>query len=202
MPETTHITEQFSGIPPSWPVHSHTARRTTHVACKPKPPRHPGRGSIRARTCAAGRSGRCPACHIRNDLKTGEDNWHLPALANAARALLAMPDEALPPFVSIVPDLDLLNAATEMQEADATIERLHRRHGDHADGRGDYQEVEAKRHNALDILAGESARSWNGMVAKAQALSDRRLIEDFARHGEIATSLAADVLRHFGARLA
>jgi hypothetical protein len=33
-----------------------------NVTYKPKPPRHPGRGSIRARAYVTGRSGRCIAC--------------------------------------------------------------------------------------------------------------------------------------------
>jgi hypothetical protein len=70
-----------------------------------------------------------------------------------------MPDEALPPFANAAPDLDLLNAATEMQDSDAAIERLHKRHGDDADSRDDYHAVEDKRYLALDILAGKRRRT-------------------------------------------
>ena len=38
------------------------------------------------------------------------------------------------------------------------------------------------------------------MAAKAEAVSEKILSEDYDRHGKIAVSLAADVLRYFGAR--
>ena len=122
------------------------------------------------------------------------------------RAILAgassLPALALPAAIYDAPDLDLLNAATEMQASDAAIDRLHKRHGDDADSRDDYHAVEAKRDRALDIPAGQPARTPKGMIAKAEVLSDRHLIEDYARHGEIVASLAADVLRHFACRIA
>jgi hypothetical protein len=122
------------------------------------------------------------------------------------RAILAgaasTPALALPAAINDAPDLHLLNAVTDMQAADAAIDWLHKQHGDDADGRDDYHAVEAKRDVALDILADQPARTPRGMVAKAEVLSERCLIEDYTRHGEIATSLAADVLRHFAGRMA
>ena len=68
------------------------------------------------------------------------------------RAILAgaasLPALALPAAINDAPDLDLLNAATEMQASDAAIDRLHKRHGDDADSRDDYQDRKSTRLNS------------------------------------------------------
>jgi hypothetical protein len=79
----------------------------------------------------------------------------MPALANAARALMAMPDTALPPFEPESKDLDLANAADNMRNADSAIDRLHKKHGDDADSRSDYHQIAAERLELLDVLASE-----------------------------------------------
>jgi hypothetical protein len=99
-------------------------------------------------------------------------------------------------------DTELRKARDEMQVADATIDQLHKLHGNEADGRDDYLQTEAQRDEALDVLATVPATSQHGMIAKAQALSEKRLIEDWQGHGKIAVSLASDVLRCFGAATA
>jgi hypothetical protein len=140
--------------------------------------------------------------YVRQDAESVEalDSWHRAALANAAKALLAMPAEALPPegFEGQRMDLDVINATTHMQNADAAIDRLHKQYDD-ADCRDDYYQHNVERDTALEVLRSTRTRTWSGIVAKAEAVSDRRLIEDYARHGEISASLAADVLRYFGA---
>jgi hypothetical protein len=140
--------------------------------------------------------------YVRRDMEGGEEPWHSAALANAARALLAMPNEALPSFDPVRKDLDLINAVFEMQTRDAAINHLHEKYGDDADSRGDYRQLEVERFAALETLRAEGARTSNGIVAKAEAVSERRLVEDYKRHGEISASLAADVLRYFGHRVA
>ena len=55
---------------------------------------------------------------------------------------------------------------------------------------------------SLKMLQSKRARTSNGMIAEAEALREKLLIEDERRHGEIAVSLAADVLRYFGAYVA
>jgi hypothetical protein len=137
--------------------------------------------------------------YVRRDMKDGDDPWQISALANAVRALLAMPDEALPPFAPEAKDLHLSNAVYDVENCDSAIDRLHDKFGDDADSRDDYHGLEDERDVALDVLRSKRARTSNGMVAKARAVSDRRLAEDHKRHGAIATSLANDVLRHFGA---
>lgn len=136
--------------------------------------------------------------YIRLDMEIGEHPWQPKALANASRALLGMPNEALPSFEPDVKDLDLSNAAYEMRNVDGAIDRLHKKHGDDADGRKDYHQLEAKRDEALNALAKTKSVSSNGLIAKAEVLVERRLIEDYERHRLIATSLAKDVLHHFG----
>lgn len=128
--------------------------------------------------------------------------WHAPAVANAARALLAMPDEALPPSAEQAPDLDLINATNNMHNADCSIDRMHKKYGDDAHYRDDYNKLQIEREEALDLLATRRSRSSNGIIAKARALNESNLIEDNDCHSAVATSLAADVLRHFGVSVA
>jgi hypothetical protein len=139
--------------------------------------------------------------YVRRDMVKGEDPWHSKAFANAARALLAMPNEALPAFEPERKDLDLINATCEMHKGDAAIDHLHETYDD-ADSRDDYYQHNVERDAALEVLRSTPARTWNGIVAKAEAVSEGRLIEDYARHGKISASLAADVLRYFGASVA
>jgi len=140
---------------------------------------------------------------VRHEMDTiADDPWQMKALANVVRALRTLPNEALPPYGPPVKDLELSIAVSEMQNLDEAIDQLHKDHGDDADGRDDYHQLEAKRDAALNTLADTSARSSNGMIAKAKALTERRVIEDYQAHGYIGTSLANDVLRYFGASIA
>jgi hypothetical protein len=59
--------------------------------------------------------------YVRRDMKEGQEPWHIAALANAARALLAMPNEALPAFEPERKDLNLINATSEMNKSDAAL---------------------------------------------------------------------------------
>jgi hypothetical protein len=109
-----------------------------------------------------------------------------------------MGDERLPPFANEAHDVDLANATFRVSNADLALNRLYRKHGDDADSRGDYQRVDAACDEELDILANTPSRTSRGIIAKAEALYESRLIEDYERHGSIANSLAADILRYFG----
>jgi hypothetical protein len=87
---------------------------------------------------------------VREDMKAGDDPWQIAALANAARALLQMPNEALP-FDPVSKDLDLVNAIYHMHNADSEIDRIHEKHGDDACDRDDYQQCEEDRVVAIDL---------------------------------------------------
>jgi hypothetical protein len=139
--------------------------------------------------------------YVRHDLRNGDEAlpWHRGALANAARALLDMPDEALPPFSRIQRDLALVNATHEMHSQDGAIDRLHKQFGDDADERADYHHAQHERYKALKILTKVRSKTSSGLVAKAKALIEPRIIEDNEQHGNIAVSLAEDVLRYFSA---
>jgi hypothetical protein len=110
-----------------------------------------------------------------------------------------MPSEALPVFEPQRKDLDLINATCDMHKGDAAINHLHDKYGDDADSREDYHQLNAERDTALETLRSRRAHTSNGTIAKAEAVSEKILSEDYDRHGEIAVSLAADVLRYFGA---
>ncbi len=112
------------------------------------------------------------AC-VRSDMKIGHHPWQERALENAVRALLDLPNGALP-FAPESKDLDLANAVFATQNANSRIDRLQERHGDDADGRDDYQKCEDERDQALDTLASVRARTSNGLVAKAEALTTEK----------------------------
>ena len=141
------------------------------------------------------------AAYTADDMKDGGHPWQERALANVSRALLGMHNDSLPPPAEDRHDLKLSNAVTHMRESDYAINALYKKYGDDADSRADYQQAETDREAALEILATKRARTPRGMVAKAEALSERNLIGE-SQHGEIAVSLAADVLHHFGKRIA
>jgi hypothetical protein len=95
-----------------------------------------------------------------------------------------------------------VTAAPGRVAKDAALRHLLDRHGDDADSRDDYLQLEAERDASLKMLQSKRARTSNGMIAKAEALREKLSIEDERRHGEIAVSLAANVLRYFGAHVA
>ncbi len=59
--------------------------------------------------------------------------------------------------------------------------------------------VERRRDRAIADLTKTQAQTWGGLIAKAQALVNKRLYEDYQRHQEVAFSLAQDLLKYFGA---
>jgi hypothetical protein len=96
------------------------------------------------------------------------------------------------------PDAKLTTATNEMIAATAELIRFHDAHKENepdVDTRSDYRRADARRDKALAILATTPAQSWSGILAKASVLQERSLIEDWTRHGKIATSLADDLLR-------
>jgi hypothetical protein len=102
------------------------------------------------------------------------------------------------------PDAKVVRARAQMAEADKAIKELiyHPQHRDTdcTDIPG-YSELERRRLKALVDLAKLAARSFEGLIAKAEALTDRVLFQDYASHQRIAASLGEDVLRYFGARV-
>ena len=61
-------------------------------------------------------------------------------------------------------------------------------------------QIAVGRDTALEIL--RSRHTSNAIIARAVAVSEKTLSEDYDRHGKIAVSFAADVLRYFSARVA
>jgi hypothetical protein len=95
-------------------------------------------------------------------------------------------------------DARLIEAAARVGSAEAAIDDLHKRFGDDADRREDYQEISEERADALDVLAETPARSFDGIQAKAATLKRRQVEEDPGATGAIAASLADDVLKLTG----
>ena len=62
-------------------------------------------------------------------------------------------------------------------------------------------QIAVGRDTALEILRSRRAHTSNAIIARAVAVSEKTLSED-DRHGKIAVSFAADVLRYFSARVA
>jgi hypothetical protein len=116
----------------------------------------------------------------RGDLDLGEaDNGQRPALpANWPEV-----------------DGDLRQACEDMMARDQAIASLHKAHGDDADSRDDYRELEQLRDECLTTLIDTAASSMVGIFAKATALQHRQLIEDPDMHQEVALSLAKDLVR-------
>lgn len=96
-------------------------------------------------------------------------------------------------------DGDVISAMRDMVNLDNAIDRLHHEYGDDADSREDYRVLEAKREEVLELLYSKRARTPAGMVAKAAALRESRVIEDFEVQGKIAIALARDVMQYFAA---
>jgi uncharacterized ferredoxin-like protein len=82
----------------------------------------------------------------------------------------------------------------DLVEMDAALAALHKKHGDDADSRDDYQESEEMRDDAIATLINVRASSTAGIMAKASALQLDQLFEDFESHQQIALSLADDLI--------
>ncbi|PAY05433.1 hypothetical protein CK489_29050 [Bradyrhizobium sp. UFLA03-84] len=92
-------------------------------------------------------------------------------------------------------DGDLRQAVEDMKAHTAAIDRLHRLHGDDADSRDDYAQLEALRDDCITTLIERGALSMVGVLAKATALQQRELLADPERHPRVALSLASDLAR-------
>jgi hypothetical protein len=90
-----------------------------------------------------------------------------------------------------MPDSELTSAARRLLEIEQELSRLCP-HGDKA--QPDFQSVERKRSNLLELLAAMPASTREGMIAKASSLLLPHARDDFNQHCEIAASLARDVL--------
>jgi hypothetical protein len=91
-------------------------------------------------------------------------------------------------------DGDLRQAFDDIVEMDAAIATLHKKHGDDADSRDDYQECQEMRDGAIATLIDVRALSTAGIMAKASALQLDVLFEDYEMHQQIALSLADDLI--------
>lgn len=90
-------------------------------------------------------------------------------------------------------DTELVKAAHDMEVVDKAINSLHDKFGDDADSRADYRSLQRQRNDAIATLIVVPALSPAGIGAKAAALRQSRLIEDYEQHQQVAVSLADDI---------
>lgn len=91
-------------------------------------------------------------------------------------------------------DTALVNASCELAMLELGLNGLHDSIGEGADEDPRYIAIEARRWEVLAILATTPAVTMDGLEAKAEALTSRQVSEDYQSTGEIAASLAADIL--------
>lgn len=138
--------------------------------------------------------------HVRAQMELVDDGMLSAIMANAVRALTAMPNDALPAWENARPDLDLINAADNQIKGSLALDRLYDKHGDAADSRDDYAAIEKHEMRAIRTLHSKRARTSNGIIAKATAV---KRLTPYQPHAEmVAASLAKDVLRYFGSATA
>ncbi|WP_321177281.1 hypothetical protein [Bradyrhizobium sp. USDA 3256] len=116
-----------------------------------------------------------------------EDDLGLGEVDNGARPMLpaSWPER----------DGELREALESLKAHDLALAGLHKAHGDEADSREDYRELEEARDDCLSTLINTEASSMVGVLAKATALQQQALIEDYEGHQSIAISLAEDLVR-------
>ena len=88
----------------------------------------------------------------------------------------------------------LMHASCDLTVMDLAISGLHSKYGDDADSREDYRAIEQQRDEDIEILSTVSAKSWDGIWAKAATLRSKRMIEDYESALAIAASLADDIM--------
>jgi hypothetical protein len=92
-------------------------------------------------------------------------------------------------------DIDLVQAAHDLQAVDQAIGNLCRKFGDDADSREDYLALEDRRNEHIATLITVPAKSMTGIQAKAVCVRLRALIEDYSQHQQVAVSLADDLVQ-------
>jgi hypothetical protein len=92
-------------------------------------------------------------------------------------------------------DIDLVQAADDLQAADRAIGDLCKKFGDDADSREDYLALEDRRNEHIATLVTVRAKSMTGIEAKAVCVRLRELIEDYTQHQQVAVSLADDLVQ-------
>lgn len=93
------------------------------------------------------------------------------------------------------PDVTLTSASVELTVLELALSGLHDKFGDEAEGREDYRTIDDRRDLVITTLHSIPAISGDGLHAKAAALKQTQLAEDFERAGLVAQSLADDILR-------
>jgi hypothetical protein len=102
------------------------------------------------------------------------------------------------PFMNIdqgALDIELVQAAQDLQAVDHAIGNLYRKFGDDADSREDYLALEDRRNEHIATLITVPAKSMTGIQAKAVCVRLRTLIEDWDQHQQVAVSLADDLVQ-------
>jgi hypothetical protein len=96
-------------------------------------------------------------------------------------------------------DAKVVRARTKMIEADKRIDELFAQYPDtDCEDTPGFNDADRCRDKAIADLIKSPALSLEGFIGKAEAVADRRLIEDYQSHGLVATSLAKDILRYAG----
>jgi len=85
-------------------------------------------------------------------------------------------------------------AVTEMAIIEDTINAMHKKYGDDADSRDDYIDFADRRLDLLEMMGSTPSMSRVGIEAKAAALLMNELACDYSRFGDVAESLALDIL--------
>ncbi|MCC8937439.1 hypothetical protein H8A99_13390 [Bradyrhizobium sp. Arg68] len=107
----------------------------------------------------------------------------------AAAVAAVVPNTA----IAAATDVELVDAAAGVVEADRALNALLDAHGDDADSRADYLATEKQRYAHLETLATVSAIGTAGLLAKARTLQVDSVVDDVHRSAEIALSLADDL---------
>jgi hypothetical protein len=92
----------------------------------------------------------------------------------------------------------LTSAAAEIAALDEALEALYKKYGEDRESRDDFLNMEARRFELLELLGSTPSTSRAGIEAKATALLMKEATFDDHRFGNIAESLAQDIL-HLGA---
>jgi hypothetical protein len=127
----------------------------------------------------------------------------VPALVLPA-AVAAVPASAVPVVKATKKcDAKVVRARVRISQADKELDELFKQYPDaDCEETPGFNEVERRRDKAIADLVKAPALSPEGLIATAEALTDRRIFEDYASHQSVAASLADDILRYFGVRVA
>ena len=113
-------------------------------------------------------------------------------------AAAAMTPNDVPQAVTVPrhsrPDAEMTAAVTEIAIIDDTINAMHKKYGDDADSQDDYIDFADRRLDLLEMMGSTPSMSRIGIEAKAAALLMNELACDYSRFGDVAESLALDIL--------